>query len=1124
MARFLYRLGRLAYRRRWRFVAAWTVALLAIGASAGAFMGTLSNSFSIPGAASQQTLDRLKAELPELAGGTGSVLYRTADGTAFTPAQAAAVQSALARLGELEDVASVTDPFHLQAEMDSAPARLAEARRQLADARAELAEGRRQLEQGREQLAQGEEEIRAGREQLEQGKEEIGDGRAQLQAAKSEADAGRAELAGAGKDIAAGRAKLEAGQAELTAGRRTYDAGAARLADAARQLAAARKTLAASGREIEAGRAQYDAGMGRLLGGKTRAEFLASLTSARQAVDDGRAQLDQAEAAHRDLDRQQAALDADASPDPPERAARQAAIDSSRAQLPTPARMGEQRSALAASQKEIDRAVGGLAQLDAAKAKLDGAATELAAGRRTLASKEAELAAGRKTLAASKKQLDAGAATLAVQRSKLDAAAARIAAGQARLDAGAAALAAHEGRLIAAAEAVTRNEARLEEGAKTLQEKAAEIPEAEHKLADGEAELAGGEQELVLGERKAASTAGMRFISADGTTAAAYLTFTGSADALGTDTRERIKTIAAAPLDEGVEVYYSKEIVQDLSSVFGPAEVIGLAIAAAVLLAMLGTLVAAGLPLLMAVLGVGAGVGGTLALSSVVEMASITPALALMLGLAVGIDYSLFIVYRHRRQLLEGMAMEESIGRATGTSGNAVVFAGLTVVVALAALAVPGLPFLAVLGYSAAFTVAVSVVISLTLTPAVLGIIGTRLVSRRAWARAAAGPSRQANADGARGWGAVVTRRPWVFAAAGILLLGLAAVPAASLRTALPDGSAEPEGSSALQAYELMSDRFGAGHNGPVMVVADLPAGLDAAGAEAASLDLAERLRQVPGVVAAVPVDTNQANTVGVIQVIPQDGPASGATEELVHTLRGSAAQIEAETGSAISLTGQVAIQVDVSAKLAQALPPYLGIVVGLSLVLLLLVFRSVVVPLLATAGFLLSLAAAFGATVAVYQWGWLGAVFGVHTPGPIMSFLPILLTGILFGLAMDYQVFLVSGMRESYAHGQPARVAVRSGFAHAAPVVTAAALIMASVFAGFVFAHLTMMRAIGFSLAVGVLIDAFIVRMTIIPAAMHLLGGHAWYIPRWLDRIVPDVDVEGARLEPERPRDTVDA
>jgi RND superfamily putative drug exporter len=262
-----------------------------------------------------------------------------------------------------------------------------------------------------------------------------------------------------------------------------------------------------------------------------------------------------------------------------------------------------------------------------------------------------------------------------------------------------------------------------------------------------------------------------------------------------------------------------------------------------------------------------------------------------------------------------------------------------------------------------------------------------------------------------------------------------------------------------------------------------------------------------------VPVRVDDDHAIGILQVIPEDGPASAATEQLVQDLRADKQRIADETGSTISLTGQVAAQIDVSDKLSEALPPYLAIVVGLSLVLLLLVFRSVVVPVVATLGFLLSLAASFGATVAVYQWGWGSQVFDVATPGPIMSFLPILLTGILFGLAMDYQVFLVSAMRESYAHGEEARSAVRSGFRHAAPVVTAAALIMTAVFAGFVFSHLTMIRAIGFSLAVGVLVDAFVVRMTLTPAVMHLLGRHAWYLPRWLDRILPDVDVEGARL-----------
>ena len=682
-------------------------------------------------------------------------------------------------------------------------------------------------------------------------------------------------------------------------------------------------------------------------------------------------------------------------------------------------------------------------------------------------------------------------------------------AGQAELDANAA-------KLAAGQQEIEANQAKLVAGQKTVDEKTAALPAAEEKLEQGAKDLATGREELAFAERQAGASAGMRFVSADGSTAVAHVTFVGATDSLSTAERADIQGIAAGPEAAGVEVLFSKEILQDLSSIFGAAEIIGLAVAAAVLLIMLGTLVAAGLPLLMAVLGVGAGVGGTLALSSVIEMASITPALALMLGLAVGIDYSLFIVHRHRRQLLEGVPLAESIARATGTSGNAVVFAGLTVVIALSALAVPGLPFLTVLGASAAFTVLMAVLIAITLTPALLGIIGTRLVSRRAWARARAADAdalAPSNDAGNRGWGALVTRRPWIAAIASIVLLAVVALPALQLRTALPDGSAEPVDSGAYKAYEQMSDAFGAGYNGPLLVLADLPAGLDDRGADAANLDVADAVRQIPGVVAAIPVAVNESRNLGAIQVIPAEGPASAQTEALVHGLRDAAPGIEESTGAHIAVTGQVAAQVDVSEKLAEALPPYIGIVVGLSLILLLLVFRSVVVPLLATAGFLLSLAAAFGATVAVYQFGWLGEVFDVNVPGPIMSFLPILLTGILFGLAMDYQVFLVAGMRESFAHGQPARAAVRSGFAHAAPVVTAAALIMMAVFAGFVFSHLTMIRAIGFSLAIGVLFDAFIVRMTLTPAIMHLLGHRAWYIPRWLDKILPDVDVEGAKI-----------
>jgi RND superfamily putative drug exporter len=500
-----------------------------------------------------------------------------------------------------------------------------------------------------------------------------------------------------------------------------------------------------------------------------------------------------------------------------------------------------------------------------------------------------------------------------------------------------------------------------------------------------------------------------------------------------------------------------------------------------------------------------------------------------MLGLAVGIDYSLFIVNRHRNQLLAGMDGEESAALATGTSGNAVLFAGLTVIIALAALVVPGLPFLAVMGVAAAATVAVAVVVALTLTPAVLALIGRRLISKRAWAKAAkhhAEPGHEA-ADRAleekrssSGWGGLVTRHPWVSLVASVVLLGALALPASQLRLALPDGGSEPVDSQAFKAYDLTRSSFGEGVTGPIVVVAQFPEGLSETDAKNKQFDVAEQLRSVDNVTAAVPVALSEDRRTAVFQVIPKEGPASASTVQVVSDVRAKGTQIRENLGVTIGLTGQTAGNIDVSAKLGAALPPYLAIVVGLSLILLLLVFRSIVVPLLATGGFLLSLAAAFGAVVAVYQWGWLGAIFDVANPGAVLSFLPIILIGVLFGLAMDYQVFITSGMRESFMHGESAKHAVRTGFSHAAAVVTAAAIIMVSVFSGFIFSHLTMVRPLGFAMAFGVLIDAFVVRMTIVPAVMYLLGEKAWWLPKWLQRVLPDVDVEGAKLNrSDRPR-----
>ena len=745
-----------------------------------------------------------------------------------------------------------------------------------------------------------------------------------------------------------------------------------------------------------------------------------------------------------------------------------------------------------AQQEAVSAALTEVGELDGVEAVIDPfqTAQQLADSRADIENGKAELEAGAQELLDGAAQLDAGQAQLDAQRAQFEA-----------------------GKAFLPAEQIDATVAQLDAAQ-------AGIDAQRRQLDEGQTDLDAARVELERGERLLEASSGIKFVSDDGTTAVASVQFTTAVDAVTPETREAVQEAANPAADAGLTVDYSKEIVQDISEIFGPAEVIGLLVAAVVLIVMLGTLVAAGLPLLMAIVGVGVGVGITFALTGVIQMSSISPVLALMLGLAVGIDYSLFIVNRHRTQLLHGMPMQESIARATGTAGNAVLFAGITVIIALAALAVPGLPFLTILGLSAAGTVAVAVLVALTLTPALLGVMGRRVISKRRWKTAQAVSEAEANEHAVddsyaagRGWGGIVARRPLLTVLAGIVALGVLALPALELRVGLPDGGSEPADSTAYEAYALVGEKFGEGTNGPLLVVGELPAIEDEGERTDLRLDVAERLAEIDDVAAAVPAGISDDGRTAIYQVIPEEGPASESTEQLVRDLRAEAGSIGDATGVTVSVTGQTAANIDVSAKLMEAMPLYLGIVVGLSLVLLLLVFRSILVPLIATAGFLLSLLASFGATVAIYQWGWLGDFFGVSNPGPILSFLPIILIGVLFGLAMDYQMFLVSGMRESFVHGRPAREAVRVGFSHGARVVTAAAIIMVSVFAGFVFSHLTMVRPIGFGLAFGVLLDAFVVRMTLIPAAMHLLGRWAWWLPAWLDRILPDVDVEGARL-----------
>ena len=643
----------------------------------------------------------------------------------------------------------------------------------------------------------------------------------------------------------------------------------------------------------------------------------------------------------------------------------------------------------------------------------------------------------------------------------------------------------------------------------------ATIGEKQRQIDDAPAAIAANEQRLEAGATLLDLSSGIRLVSQDGSTALAAIMFAPPAISVPKETQDAVMAAFGTPVP-GVEVDFSSSIAAGIPSVIGGGELVGLVAAAIVLFMMLGTLVAAGLPIVTALVGVGIGALGALSLSGTVEMVSVTPVLGVMLGLAVGIDYALFIVNRHRRQLMDGYAVEESIALATGTSGNAVVFAGSTVVIALLALNVTGIPFLGLMGTVGAACVAIAVLIAITLTPALLGLAGSRVLRRSETRRLAAqtGPAPVAPAK------PMATRTAVARVLVGVAILATLAVPAASMRLGLPVGSAEAAGSTQHQAYDRIASAFGEGANGPLLVVADLPGPQTDDQALEAQARVAETLAGFDDVVAVAPIGMSDDRSVLAFQVLPAEGPTSVSTERLVADLRAAS---PIDRGITLGVAGQATGNIDISAKLADALPLYLAVVVGLSLLIMVVVFRSLFVPLIATGGFVLSYFAALGGTVAIYQWGWLGSLFGVATPAPILNFLPTILVGVLFGLAMDYMLFLTSGMREAWAHGAPARTAVVLGFRAGRSVVAAAAIIMVSVFGGFVFSDSAIIRPIGFALAFGVLVDAFVVRMLVVPALMHLAGERAWWLPGWLDRLIPNVDVEGAALERQHPHVAID-
>ncbi len=596
-------------------------------------------------------------------------------------------------------------------------------------------------------------------------------------------------------------------------------------------------------------------------------------------------------------------------------------------------------------------------------------------------------------------------------------------------------------------------------------------------------------------------------VSQSGTIAYAQVTYQVNAMEMTDTQRESLLEVIEHGQDSGLAVEVGGDAT--LSEMEGGAtELIGVVIAALVLILTFGSLVAAGLPLLTALVGVGVSAAGITALGSALELDSTTPILATMIGLAVGIDYALFIVSRYCAELTAGRSPLEAVGRAAGTAGSAVVFAGLTVIIALAGLAVVNLPPLTKMGVAAAAAVVIAVAVALTLIPALLGFAGGKVRSRKE--RKSTGTVDAEDSGLGVKWARFVLRRPVAVLLAGVVGLGVLAIPVADLNLALPDEGSQPRSTTQRQAYDLLSEGFGPGFNGTLMTVVDASGSGDPKQAAQAA---AARIQKLDGVVAVTPPVFNQAGDTAIITVIPASGPSDPRTEELVHGMRGTGGELKAQHGADLLVTGQTAVAIDLSEKLDQALVPYLTLVVGLAFLLLILVFRSILVPLKAALGFLLSVLAALGAVVAVFQWGWLKELFALENPGPIMSMMPIFMVGVVFGLAMDYEVFLVTRMREAHVHGESPKEAIVTGFLHGSRVVTAAAVIMISVFAGFIGMSEPMVKMIGFGLAIAVFLDAFVVRMAIVPAVLALLGGSAWWLPRWLDRILPNVDVEGERL-----------
>jgi RND superfamily putative drug exporter len=583
-------------------------------------------------------------------------------------------------------------------------------------------------------------------------------------------------------------------------------------------------------------------------------------------------------------------------------------------------------------------------------------------------------------------------------------------------------------------------------------------------------------------------------VAADGRTAVLAVQYDVPVTAVQPKEAAAALESAAAPARAaGLTTEFGGEVLDNVYEQ-GKADVIGFGLAAVILLVAFGSALAAGLPLAIAALGLGIGMTLVSVLAAFTHVSTIAPTLAAMVGIGVGIDYSLFIVARHRQQLLEGMAVHESVARAIGTAGRSVVFAGSTVLVAICGLAFSGVPNFVTMGFATAIVVAVSMVAAITLLPALLGLAGKRVLPRRV-RRQARSLDRE---PAASRWARQVTRRPWPYLLGSLAVLVALAAPTLSLQLGQSDAGSEPTSNTDRRAYDLVAQGLGRGANGPLLLVADLKRlpfeSLPALGAKLASL---------PGVVSVSPVTVSPNHDAAVITVVPSTGPQEDATDALVRSLRRDVLP------AGVSVTGPTAAYIDFNRRLQDRLPLVIGVVVAASFLLLVLVFRSVIAPAKAAVLNLLSIGAAYGAIVALFQWGWGTSLLGLERAVPVTSFVPMFMFAILFGLSMDYEVFLLSRIREEWDRTGDSRESVVAGLAGTGRVITSAALIMVAVFAGFALDTSVTIKMMGVGMAVAIFVDATVVRMVLVPATMVLLGRWNWWLPAWLDRLLPQVSLQ---------------